>query len=142
MATISTYGAESFQSDVLATQRRSREDHPIKVDKSEKTEIARLEGFDVRGVRLGDVAGRIDLIIERDHRALSFGCGINTYADSVQQIARPIKIFLGCISLSADQHNGFFRVDRQVEPPRCFLQRVRAMRDDYPRNLWSGRALR
>src|SRR5258708_6899399 len=44
----------------------------------------------------------------------------------------------GCISLSADQDNGFFRVDRQVEPPRCFLQRVRAMRDDYPRNLWSG----
>jgi hypothetical protein len=34
-------------------------------------------------MRLGDVAGRIDLIIERDHRTLFFGCGINTYADSV-----------------------------------------------------------
>ena len=89
-------------------------------------------------MRLGDVAGRIDLIIERDHRALSFGCGINTYADSVQQIARPIKILLGCISLSTDQDNEQLRVDRQVEPPRCFLQRVRAMGDDYPKNLWAG----
>jgi hypothetical protein len=53
----------AFQSDVPATQRRSRENYPIKVDNSEKTEITRLEGFDVRGVRLGHVAGGIDLTI-------------------------------------------------------------------------------
>ncbi len=61
----------AFDGNMLAAQRRSRINNPIKVYDAEESKIARLESFNAGGMSFGNVACCIDLAVHREHRALA-----------------------------------------------------------------------
>ena len=91
--------------DVLATHRRVRKYHPVRVDLAQEAEIARVEGLYIARVRLGDIARRVDLVVHGQHHALGLGLLAHRDACGIEQVAQAVKIRLGGIALGANQHH-------------------------------------
>ena len=80
---------------------------------------------------LGDLARRVDVVIEDDQDAESarrVGLADSNRAD---QVARAIEVGLRGVALRAGQHDRFVGPYGQVEEPGRLLQRAGAMGDDH-----------
>ena len=123
------------QRHVLPAQRCAVPDDAVVVGDAEETEVSRLEGLRVRGVRLHRLAGGVDLVVQRDHRALAARSAIDADAGRVEQVARPVEVLLARVALRSDQDDGLLGIDREIEEPGRLFERVRTVRHDDARHL-------
>lgn len=101
---------------MLAAQRGAGEDHLVVPHLTKNAEVTGLEGFHVAGVRLGDAARGVNLVVHGDHHALAGGLGGGGNADGIEQIARAVEVGRRGVALGADHDHRLVGLDGQVQP--------------------------
>ena len=107
-------------------QRVAVIDDTIGIDDAEDAVGPALERLHAQRVGLGDLARRVDLVVQHDQHAFAARVGRRRHAERVEQIRRAFVAERAGISHGADQHDRLGGPDGQMEKIRQLFERVGA----------------
>lgn len=115
---------------MVAARRSNGYAHGLLGDPTESADPRRGERRGVRGVRLLDEAGGVDLIVEHDDGAEPPGRPARRHAHGGEQVRRPVRPRQGRVAHGTGNHDGLVPLYEQVEEKGRLLDAVRPLRDD------------
>ena len=108
--------------------------HAVAIDVAEHAEIGRVERLQAVGRRLGDLARRLDLVVERNEHAEPARGRRRGRTDGAEQVHAGIAAQGAGGPLGSDHDHGLVGLERQMQEVGGLLQRRGAVRDDEARD--------
>ncbi len=102
----------------------------VAVGVAQDAEVGRAEGLHAPVRGLGDLARRLDLVVQQHQHAAAAAVGTGGRAHAVHEVDRGIGRQARGRPLRADQHDRHVDLEHQVQDPGRLLERRRAVADD------------